>query len=256
MDEFILKILDKEADSYTALYFQGHLITFYPFGHGFVRRTKLENETDEEFIKYRKHFSEKTILILQKIHVTYEKLKKVSDQLKDFVQKTPGIRIRVGDGSYDYDVSALSASDQEYWKELSKNNPKSNIPFIQFDTIVNSDVVKEDIQEGLISLYTQKPHNSKEINELLKNFTADKEFVRKIIRKVPMYDLEKISELGFREWQSTDKLFKTTAKFIALEKDDVVLEKQDGKRTTIGLNVLRKTDQDYVKTLLESPTKK
>jgi hypothetical protein len=60
---------------------------------------------------------------------------------------------------------------------------------------------------------------------------------------------------GFRTWQSTDKLFKTNAKFISLDKGEVTLEKADGKRTTIELSVLRKEDQDYVKEQLAPETK-
>jgi hypothetical protein len=60
---------------------------------------------------------------------------------------------------------------------------------------------------------------------------------------------------GFREWQSTDKLFKTNAKFISLDKGDIILEKADGKRTTIEFSVLRKEDQDYVKEQLNPETK-
>jgi hypothetical protein len=60
---------------------------------------------------------------------------------------------------------------------------------------------------------------------------------------------------GFRNWESTDKLFKATARFISLEKDEVNLEKANGKKTTIELAVLRKEDQDYVKKQLESEKK-
>jgi hypothetical protein len=60
---------------------------------------------------------------------------------------------------------------------------------------------------------------------------------------------------GFRNWESTDKLFKVTARFISLEKGEVNLEKADGKKTSIELSVLRKEDQDHVKKQLE-PEKK
>ncbi|MDR0390568.1 MAG: hypothetical protein LBH59_01575, partial [Planctomycetaceae bacterium] len=60
---------------------------------------------------------------------------------------------------------------------------------------------------------------------------------------------------GFRNWESSDKLFKATARFILLDKDEVNLEKADGNKTTIELAVLRKEDQDYVKKQLESEKK-
>jgi hypothetical protein len=50
-------------------------------------------------------------------------------------------------------------------------------------------------------------------------------------------------------------LFKATARFILLDKDEVNLEKADGKKTTIELAVLRKEDQDDVKKQLESEKK-
>jgi hypothetical protein len=55
-----------------------------------------------------------------------------------------------------------------------------------------------------------------------------------------------------REWESTDKLFKTTAKFVSLEKDEVILEPTNGKQTSIELDVLRKEDQEYVQLRLEA----
>jgi hypothetical protein len=58
-----------------------------------------------------------------------------------------------------------------------------------------------------------------------------------------------------REWQSTDKLFKTNAKFISLDNGDVTLERANGQCTTIEYSVLRKEDQDYVKEQLNPETK-
>ena len=60
---------------------------------------------------------------------------------------------------------------------------------------------------------------------------------------------------GGRNWQSTDKLFKTNAKFISLENGDVTLERANGQCTTIEFSVLRKEDQDYVKEQLNPETK-
>jgi hypothetical protein len=55
-----------------------------------------------------------------------------------------------------------------------------------------------------------------------------------------------------RQWESTDGLFKVTAKFISLSKDEVTLEKADGKQTTIEFSVLRAADQEYVNRRLEA----
>jgi hypothetical protein len=63
-------------------------------------------------------------------------------------------------------------------------------------------------------------------------------------------EAEKISLLKpqFRTWKSTDGLFETRAKFISIDKkNDVTLEKENGKQTTIEFPALQKTDQNYVK---------
>jgi hypothetical protein len=49
-------------------------------------------------------------------------------------------------------------------------------------------------------------------------------------------------------------LFKVTAKFVSLAKDEVTLEKSDGKQTTIEFSVLRAVDQEYVNLRLEAET--
>jgi hypothetical protein len=87
------------------------------------------------------------------------------------------------------------------------------------------------------------------VNESLKKHTGELEQLRLYkmypLMGLPIEDTPLIPQ--FREWQSTDKLFKTTAKFISLDKEEVILERTNGKRTTIEFSALRKEDQDYVK---------
>jgi hypothetical protein len=99
------------------------------------------------------------------------------------------------------------------------------------------------------------------VNESLKKHTG--EIAQ--LRLYKMYSLMGLPIEGtplipqLREWQSTDKLFKTTAKFVSLDNGDVTLEKTDSKRTTIEFSVLRKEDQDYVKeqtTTVKKPIEK
>ncbi|MDR0520872.1 MAG: hypothetical protein LBH00_03355, partial [Planctomycetaceae bacterium] len=57
---------------------------------------------------------------------------------------------------------------------------------------------------------------------------------------------------NYRQWESSDKLFLAAAKYIGTETAEdgvieVILEKPDGKQTTIALTGLRKEDQEYVK---------
>ncbi|MDR2168751.1 MAG: hypothetical protein LBP59_01250 [Planctomycetaceae bacterium] len=55
----------------------------------------------------------------------------------------------------------------------------------------------------------------------------------------------------FRNWKSTDGLFETRAKFIAIDKkNNITLEKENGKQTTIDLSELQKIDQNYIKELI------
>jgi hypothetical protein len=95
------------------------------------------------------------------------------------------------------------------------------------------------------------------VNESLKKHTG--EIAQ--LRLYKMYPLMGLPIEGtplipqLREWQSTDKLFKTNAKFISLENGDVTLERANGQCTTIEYSVLRKEDQDYVKEQLNPETK-
>jgi hypothetical protein len=248
MEQIFLKILAKKANSFESLFFQGRLISFDPFNFGFVRSTRLENESDDEFIKYRQCLAEKTILIFQKIHVAYEKLAKEREFEQEFFLKIPGIK-KLTDGTYD--VSGINRKDFETWQKLSSENQKNYNMFAQFDTIVNTGT-KNDIQDGLINLYNQKPYNSEELFNFLKHCTVDEKFVREILDALPQVETPASS---IRQWQSTDGLFKTTAKFISADNKEVVLERVNGKRTTIEFSVLRKEDQDYVKEQLNPETK-
>ena len=95
-------------------------------------------------------------------------------------------------------------------------------------------------------IYLIRPYFSvsTEIDTFEKIFAPDVTLEREGTRKLFLFN---IPYKGFRIWQSTDQLFKTTAKFISLEKGEVTLEKADGKQTTIELFELRPEDQSYVK---------
>ncbi|MDR1925916.1 MAG: hypothetical protein LBQ66_16230, partial [Planctomycetaceae bacterium] len=74
-------------------------------------------------------------------------------------------------------------------------------------------------------------------------------------------DPEPVSVDGYRNWSTTDGLFKTNAKFVALidvTNDDgkiidrdVQLLRKDGKKVAIELSGLRSTDREYVRQQLE-----
>ncbi len=94
-----------------------------------------------------------------------------------------------------------------------------------------------------VDLYSLAPRADAELVDLLKKYEYPEVERNKIFKAL------NIPIDGFREWQSKDGLFKTTAKFVSLDKGDAILEKPDGKRTSIELSTLRE-DRDYVKTQL------
>ncbi|MDR0391230.1 MAG: hypothetical protein LBH59_04945 [Planctomycetaceae bacterium] len=91
-----------------------------------------------------------------------------------------------------------------------------------------------------LSAYSESPRADQELIDLLEQYKYPKEKMLKLL-----CDLE-VPYQGFRNWESTDGLFKTTAKFISLEKDEVTIEKGNGKRTSIELKYLRQIDKDFV----------
>jgi hypothetical protein len=105
--------------------------------------------------------------------------------------------------------------------------------------------VRRVFLEYVLKTYSNEPRADQELINLLEKYEYPMEERIKLLA-----DLN-IPYKGFRNWESTDKLFKATARFISLEKNEVNLEKADGKKTTIELSVLRKEDQDYVKKQLE-----
>ena len=124
----------------------------------------------------------------------------------------------------------FSRNVAEYWKKYNEQERLKNFP--KYFNITNENIVKAYStgtrdDEGLIRLLEKSNYP---VEEQIKVLAA----------------LE-IPYKGFRQWQSTDGLFKTTAKFISSEKGEVTLEKADGKQTTIELSALRAEDQEYVK---------
>jgi hypothetical protein len=104
-------------------------------------------------------------------------------------------------------------------------------------------------REYVLKIYSENHETNQELIDLLEKYEYPMEERIKLLA-----DLN-IPYKGFRNWESTDKLFKATAKFISLEKGEVNLEKADNKKTSIEFSALRKEDQDYVKKQLESEKK-
>jgi hypothetical protein len=82
----------------------------------------------------------------------------------------------------------------------------------------------------------------------------DNELARiRLAKLLPLLDedmtkIEIILKPQFRLWKSSDGFFETRAKFISIDKNnEITLEKENGKQTTIEFSALQKIDQDYVK---------
>jgi hypothetical protein len=94
------------------------------------------------------------------------------------------------------------------------------------------------------------------VNETLVKYKDNELAQIRLAKLLPLLgeDAEKITFLKpqFRNWKSTDGLFETHAKFISLDKkNDVTLEKENGKKTTIEFSALQKIDQNYVKEFIK-----
>jgi hypothetical protein len=126
----------------------------------------------------------------------------------------------------------------EYWQKKHDQEMLAIFPTF-FDTV----------NKTIIDSYSVEPRDDNDLIQLLEKSKYP------FVEQIKILCQLNIPYKGFRNWESTDKLFKATARFISLEKGEVNLEKADGKKTSIELSVLRKEDQDYVKKQLE-PEKK
>jgi hypothetical protein len=71
--------------------------------------------------------------------------------------------------------------------------------------------------------------------------TQDEINEQSLQRKLTGYDPD------YPTWESHDGLFKVIAKFISVDKDTVILEKPDGKRTTFNISDLTAENKNYIK---------
>jgi hypothetical protein len=102
---------------------------------------------------------------------------------------------------------------------------------------------EKDFTRFALSAYSKSPRADQELIDLLEKYKYPREKMLKLL-----CDLE-IPYQGFRNWETTDGLFKTTAKFISTQNGEVTIEKGNGKRTTIELKYLRQVDKNFVKEL-------
>jgi uncharacterized protein YktB (UPF0637 family) len=153
-------------------------------------------------------------------------------------------------GPFIYGMSPESITDnkvkQEYAEYLEKRNAilKKNIDQNQASDVLR--VYKDHVRKYIVSSYSIRPFAITELELLLKEHKIDDDFTKSILDAVELFEKNAPPVSDYRNWESTDGLFKTNAKFISLDKKEVTLEKANGKQTTIELSALRKVDQDYV----------
>ncbi|MDR1484458.1 MAG: hypothetical protein LBT09_06505 [Planctomycetaceae bacterium] len=99
---------------------------------------------------------------------------------------------------------------------------------------------EQDFTRFALRAYSESPRADRELIDLLEKYKYPKENMLKLL-----CDLE-IPYKGFRNWESTDGMFKTTAKFVSFDKGEVTIEKGNGRHTSIELKYLRKADKDFV----------
>jgi hypothetical protein len=170
-------------------------------------------------------------------------LNKAFDEKHDFSEPiyanmAPDITLKAGISPKDVKDPKIR---KDYEERLAKNSQlakERHVQIIVKQTLVDTE---EQIKEYLLTAYSKAPRADEELLDLLEKYKYPEPDKIKLLCQL------QIPYKGFREWQSTDKFFKATAKFISLDSNgEVTLEKEDGKQTTIELSVLWEIDQRYV----------
>ncbi len=190
-------------------------------------------------MEFRKQIAERGLLSFRKANAIHDKLADESKKVEDAFRKLPGKR---GDEGV-LRVNASNWQECQQWEKMKSKVRENREDFIRLGKIVER---SSDFSACLVDLYSDKPYHSDELLGMLKECN-NAVLTQSVIDGIPKNILKSSYIPGFREWQSTDGLFQSTAKFVSLEKGEVTLEKSDGKRTSIELSALRKEDQAYVK---------
>ncbi|MGL6195352.1 MAG: HEAT repeat domain-containing protein [Thermoguttaceae bacterium] len=149
---------------------------------------------------------------------------------------------------YNYNVYRLigifgDEKTLETLKELQKDDKLS--------AAVKSDIqlACEDIQRN-IAQHEREEHSRLDKVKLIREgkLAVPSESQLWIDAQIPAP--EPVSEDGFRNWETTDGLFKTTAKLTGITGKDIKLQRKDGKTISIELDSLRQQDQEYARELL------
>jgi hypothetical protein len=103
------------------------------------------------------------------------------------------------------------------------------------------------VKDFLVEMYSLRPFAAAELESLLTKYKVDEAFAKEILDAVKETEKNAPPPTDFRTWQSKDGLFKTKAKYVASDERNVTLEKEDGKQTTMPLDAMRWSDNNFVR---------
>jgi hypothetical protein len=138
---------------------------------------------------------------------------------------------------------------EKYQKEV--NAAKARIQQADLQRIAKK--VRSEKKDGLIvknflvSVYSLQPFATSELEQLLKVNKVDETFAKEVLDAVRKAEKEAPPMTEFRNWETTDGLFKAKAKFVSSNGKTVTIEKENGKPVTLNLEDLRWSDKNVVK---------
>ncbi|MCL2117818.1 MAG: hypothetical protein FWH27_05240 [Planctomycetaceae bacterium] len=157
------------------------------------------------------------------------------------VPNDPNIKPRI----YNFNVYRLIGifGDEKTLKSLNEmQNNQDFSPEAKADILLAMD----DIQR-LIDMQERREQQRLEQRRLIREGKLMVMPGSPLLIDIDKPDPEPVSPEGFRNWETTDGLFKTTAKFLGIKGKDTQLERKDGRIVGIELDALRPLDQEYVK---------
>lgn len=130
---------------------------------------------------------------------------------------------------------------KDYENRIAENTKKIKQIYIQNRLKSLSSDFYEKSNLFFVAAYSCKPLEDMQIIKLFdKHMYPERE-------KEKVFEAMNIPYDNYRNWETTDGLFKAKAKFTSSDRKSVTLEKKDGNKVTIELSALRQEDRDYVK---------
>jgi hypothetical protein len=161
-------------------------------------------------------------------------------------------------GPYDSGQDLINVEDEAtreaYKKYKKEKEEKQNKRLAQRTANEVRKFYSKDVVQYLTDAYSLFPYHMEELEKMLLDKKVDSEMSQSVLDAVRKNEKEN-PDKGFRIWLSKDKLFKTEAKMISANNDNVTIKDKKGRQSTIELSALRQEDQDYVKRQLDSETK-